>query len=342
MRCAGSQGGPASRDCGVSALRQCPEVLVLAAWARQKHVVAWMPRHGTDSAPRPGTNPEKSVHHDNGSRRGPRRCVDRPCPWPATVFAPLVRPRAGGLSARARQIRTAQHAARIRVSRDPSRRFVQSAPRDLPRSSGRPVHRVPSRLYRRFSQSGDVAACYGILDGEHVASYGWYTQAPTRINDELWLHFDRAYVYRYKGLTLEPYRGRRFHAISMARTLDAWRARGYRGILAYVEANNLSSLKSVYRLGYVTFGRVFILRILRRYFIFNSPGCKAFGFRVGAERRGTRLPARTLMPGSGLEPERDLSQRVLSPQRLPVSPAGRLPHPLSPSVVRSAPPPAAL
>lgn len=185
-------------------------------------------------------------------------------------------------------------------------------------------------------------ACYGILDGERVASYGWYTHAPTKINDELWLHFDRAYVYRYKGLTLEPYRGRRFHAISMARTLDAWRGRGYRGLVAYVEANNLSSLKSVYRLGYVTFGRVFILRVLGRHFIFNSPGCKPFGFHVVAERRPTRSHARTLMPGSGLEPERDHSQRVLSPQRLPVSPAGRLPHPLTPSVVRSAPPPAAL
>lgn len=184
-------------------------------------------------------------------------------------------------------------------------------------------------------------ACYGILDGQRVASYGWYTHVPTKINDELWLHFDPAYVYRYKGLTLDRYRGRRFHAITMARTLAAWRARGYRGLVAYVEANNLSSLKSVYRLGYVTFGRVFILRILRRYFIFNSPGCKAFGFRVVAERRPAHAPARTLMPGSGLEPERDLSQRVLSPQRLPVSPAGRLPLPLSSSVVRSAPPPAA-
>ena len=184
-------------------------------------------------------------------------------------------------------------------------------------------------------------ACYGILDGERVASYGWYTDAPTKITNELWLHFDQAYVYRYKGLTLEPYRGRRFHAITMARTLDAWRARGYRGMVAYVEANNLSSLKSVYRLGYVTFGRVFILRILGRYFIFNSPGCKAFGFRVVAERRPMRSPARALMPGSGLEPERDLSPRVLSPQRLPVSPAGSLPIPLSPAVGRSAPPPAA-
>jgi hypothetical protein len=135
--------------------------------------------------------------------------------------------------------------------------------------------------------------CYGIMEGDCLASYGWYAHAPTKIGDDLWLHFDPAYVYRYKGLTLEPYRGRRFHAITMARTLDAWRARGYRGMLAYVEANNLSSLKSVYRLGYVTFGRVFILRILGRHFIFNSPGCTPFGFRVVAERPRARSPART-------------------------------------------------
>src|SRR2546429_186144 len=60
-------------------------------------------------------------------------------------------------------------------------------------------------------------ACYGVLDGDRVASYGWYTHAPTKISDDLWLHFDQAYVYRYKGLTLEPYRGRRFHAITMVR-----------------------------------------------------------------------------------------------------------------------------
>ena len=178
---------------------------------------------------------------------------------------------------------------------------------------------LPPEFVEDALRRGD--ACYGILDGERVVSYGWYTHAPTRINNELWLHFDPAYVYRYKGLTLEPYRGRRFHAITMARTLDAWRARGYRGMVAYVEANNLSSLKSVYRLGYVTFGRVFILRILGRYFIFHSPGCKAFGFRVGAERRGARSRVRNWgaalgrwitapmssrqMPRAGFEPARE-------------------------------------
>src|ERR1051325_3258697 len=91
-----TRGGPTSPDCGVSAPRQSPALPVPAAWARHKFAVAWMPRHGTDSASRPGTNPEKSAHHDNGSRSGPR-CVDRPCPSPATVFAPLVGPRGGRL-----------------------------------------------------------------------------------------------------------------------------------------------------------------------------------------------------------------------------------------------------
>ena len=150
---------------------------------------------------------------------------------------------------------------------------------------------LPPEFVSEALARGD--ACYGILDGERVASYGWYAHGPTKIGHDLWLHFDQAYVYRYKGLTLEPYRGRRFHAITMARTLDAWRAQGYRGMVAYVEANNLSSLKSVYRLGYVTFGRVFILTILGRHFIFNSHGCKAFGFRVVAERQGARSRAWT-------------------------------------------------
>ena len=181
-------------------------------------------------------------------------------------------------------------------------------------------------------------ACYGLLDGERVASYGWYSHEPTQIGHGLWLHFDRAYVYRYKGLTLEPYRGRRFHAITMARTLDAWRARGYRGMVAYVEAHNLSSLKSVYRLGYVTFGRVFILRILGRYFIFNSPGCKAFGFRVVAARNHRHAEGRT-RTCTGVA-----SQGILSPLRLPVSPPRLIqPGPANPAVGRAAPapPPAA-
>src|SRR5207245_9154983 len=117
----------------------------------------------------------------------------------------------------------------------------------------------PDRQYDWAPASLDATVCrgdarYGLLEADRLASYGWYAHAPTKISDDLRLHFDRAYVYRYKGLTLEPYRGRRFHAITMARTLDEWRARGYRGMLAYVDANTLSSLKSVSRLWYVRLG----------------------------------------------------------------------------------------
>ena len=228
--------------------------------------------------------------------------------WFRRVLADFRRERARfGLRSTAREFtfRAIHHVASFRVLRGiylgaATARFTQCPPgftgdfldgETLQRVSLDRRYDLPPEFVGEALGRGD--ACYGILDGERVASYGWYSHEPTKISHDLWLHFDQAYVYRYKGLTLEPYRGRRFHAITMARTLEAWHARGYRGIVAYVEANNLSSLKSVYRLGYVTFGRVFILTILGRHFIFNSPGCKAFGFRVVAERRRARSRART-------------------------------------------------
>ena len=122
--------------------------------------------------------------------------------------------------------------------------------------------------------------CYGIIDAGEPAAYGWYAHTPTQLSDELRLHFDDAYVYMYKGLTLESHRGRRLHAIGMTGALAAYRARGYKGLVTYVEADNLNSLKSSNRMGYIDFGRVFLLRLGRRHLILRTPGCAAFGFRV--------------------------------------------------------------
>jgi hypothetical protein len=122
--------------------------------------------------------------------------------------------------------------------------------------------------------------CYAIRDGAQLAAYGWYSRTPTRATDDLRVRFDSAYVYMYKGLTLDAYRGRRLHAIGMTRALAAYRARGYKGLVTFVEADNLSSLKSTQRMGYMAFGRVFVLRVLGRYVILRTPGCAAFGFTL--------------------------------------------------------------
>jgi hypothetical protein len=124
-------------------------------------------------------------------------------------------------------------------------------------------------------------ACYGILDGANLAAYGWYATTPTAIDPpDLRLHFNPEYVYMYKGFTHTRYRGQRLHAVGMTKALGAYLARGYKGMVSYVEANNFASLKSVYRMGYTDFGRITLARLAGRYLARSSQGCAPYGFRV--------------------------------------------------------------
>jgi GNAT superfamily N-acetyltransferase len=141
-----------------------------------------------------------------------------------------------------------------------------------------PQYDMDEEFVENALRKGDE--CYGILDGDTLASYGWYANEPTAISDDLVLHFSKAYIYMYKGYTHPSYRGQRLHAIGMTRALQAYLDRGFRGLISYVEANNFSSLKSVYRMGYVNIGRIYVARCLGRYRIRASAGCLAHGFTV--------------------------------------------------------------
>jgi len=132
--------------------------------------------------------------------------------------------------------------------------------------------------------------CYAILDGDQPAAYGWYAHSPTRMSDGLLVQFDPAYVYMYKGLTLDAYRGRRLHAIAMTRALAACKAKGFKGLVSYIEADNLTSLKSAHRMGYVDFGWVFIFKIMGRYATVRTPGCAALGFGLAPASRNGSAP----------------------------------------------------
>src|SRR5262249_42678092 len=48
---------------------------------------------------------------------------------------------------------------------------------------------------------GKGDSCFAILDGHRLASYGWYSTRPTKVNEDLELQFDGRYVYMYKGFT---------------------------------------------------------------------------------------------------------------------------------------------
>jgi len=123
--------------------------------------------------------------------------------------------------------------------------------------------------------------CYGILRNGQLAAYGWYSLQPTRIHPpELLLEFGPGQVYAYKSLTLPEYRGRRLNAVGTNRALQCYQRLGTQGLVCYVDSHNMDSLKACHRLGFRRFGSIWLLRLLGRYAVFNSPGCARFDFRL--------------------------------------------------------------
>jgi hypothetical protein len=140
----------------------------------------------------------------------------------------------------------------------------------------------PGLLSTRFLASALAKGdrCYAILDQGHVASFGWYSRQPTHVVSRLTMHFDPASVYMYHGHTRPEYRGKRLHAIGMARALQAYTDEGCQGMVTYVESVNLDSLRSCRRLGCRPLGRIRLVQVFGRVFTFTSAECRQHGFRL--------------------------------------------------------------
>jgi len=157
------------------------------------------------------------------------------------------------------------------------------------RYAGQPEYDLPESFLRRALGVNDE--CFAIRDGDTLAAYGWYSSSANHFSDDLTLHFSPRWVYMYRGFTHPGYRGQRLHAVGMTMALDAYKARGFEGLVSCVEARNTASLKSVYRMGYHDFGTIYGLRLgrllglrhatqrmLNHQFIYCTPGCRTFGF----------------------------------------------------------------
>jgi len=122
--------------------------------------------------------------------------------------------------------------------------------------------------------------CFALFEGPTLASFGWYSRKPTEVTTRHELHFDPAWVYMYKGFTLPAYRGKRLHGVGMSLACRAYTDAGQRGLISYVEFNNLQSLRSVERMGYRVFGNLYLTRVGGRERAWASPGCRPYQFRL--------------------------------------------------------------
>jgi hypothetical protein len=146
---------------------------------------------------------------------------------------------------------------------------------ELEAFSSDPLNDMPPGFVSAAVARGD--RCFAILHGGTLAAYGWYSQQETAVTDGLSLRFAPDWAYMYKGFTRPEYRGQRLHAIGMAKAMKAYADEGARGLVSYVEANNFSSLKSCYRMGYVKVGTIVALRVAGRYVIRVGRGCAPLG-----------------------------------------------------------------
>jgi hypothetical protein len=154
-----------------------------------------------------------------------------------------------------------------------------------------PENEMPESFLEEALSKGDE--CFGLLAGDSLAAYGWYSRGPTRIDPPgLAFHPGGGYVYMYKGFTRVSHRGRRLHAVGMTLALQGFLTKGCKGLVSYVESNNFSSLNSVQRMGYGIFGTIYVLRLFGVHVTHATAGCRARGVRVEPAR-----PA--AMPGVG-------------------------------------------
>jgi len=156
--------------------------------------------------------------------------------------------------------------------------------------AGQPENEMSQEFLDHAAVRGDQ--CYGFLDNGRLAAYGWYSSAPTPVGiDDFVLSFSPSYVYMYKGFTHPDYRGQRLHAIGMTRALQYYLGKGFKGLVSYVESTNYDSLKSCFRMGYVQFGSVYVLRAFGRAAAWSGPGCERFAFGLTRPAGATAQPS---------------------------------------------------
>jgi RimJ/RimL family protein N-acetyltransferase len=165
---------------------------------------------------------------------------------------------------------------------------------ELRRYARDPETELSERFLNNALARGDE--CFAIRDADVLVAYGFYSTGICPIDvPHLGVSFSEEYVYMYKAFTRPGYRGRRLHAMVKTQALQRFRALGYQGIVSYVEATNLDSLKSCLRMGCERFGTMYLLRLHADAFAFSSPGCLRFKFRLDRVGR----PADALRLGEG-------------------------------------------
>lgn len=122
--------------------------------------------------------------------------------------------------------------------------------------------------------------CYGLFDGDRLASYAWYSDSPSHARRELFFFFNGNYKYRHKAFTYPKYRGLRLNVYNKAQACLHYSQSGFSGLLSIVEAHNYNSLRSNRRIGSTIVGDIAVIMLGGHYRTYANAGSRALGCQI--------------------------------------------------------------
>ena len=145
---------------------------------------------------------------------------------------------------------------------------------DLLRLAGDPVYDFSLRFLQGLESRDDP--CFAAFAGGELVSYGFFSAAPTDIDEYLRFHFPIRWLYVYKGFTHPAWRGRRLRPFVLLNALPAlleWLGPVSEpvGLVTLVLSNNHSSLNALNRIGFSLETQFPMLRIRERPWLISLP-----------------------------------------------------------------------
>lgn len=122
--------------------------------------------------------------------------------------------------------------------------------------------------------------CFGLLERGRLLSYCWYATGPAPVFDDVEVSVDFPFIYGFNAYTDASQRGRGLHVFGVHAGAQALKREGFRGISAYIEADNLAPLVAARKMGERVVGYVFLWRLFGKFRWVMTSGCGEVGFRV--------------------------------------------------------------
>ncbi len=144
-----------------------------------------------------------------------------------------------------------------------------------------PTYYIEPVMAERVRNGREV--CFAALCGDRLAAFGFYAlhYIEPQHASGVAMSFPANVAFMTYGLTHPDFRGERLHGLIMGRALQELGQRGITKFASLVARANLASLKSCYRLGYVSLGNMTIVGGKKRAIGVYPNAAKQLGIRFG-------------------------------------------------------------